>query len=358
MTDQTRVALIVGDERVRYCGVRDYALTLAAALSRLGVQADVVAPSSWSLPEFLRFRRHLRKSHYDIVHVQYPAIGFRTSLVPQLLGFLRTAPKCLVTLHDYSSLPPHQRFSTHLFRGSASAILFSGEYERQRYERLFGRIGAKRLIVPIGSNVPSAPPSPQRQREVVYFGQLRPGKGVEDFLELATSGIQSGRSFVFHVIGSAPRAHRAWAEALRESSDASIRWSFDLDAQAVAERLQASFAAYLPFPDGASERRGSILAAVTNGLPLLSRKGEATPPALFEVFRNVGGAAEALKALDELDADPALWQRMRQAALKYALRHSWDQIAKEHAKIYGEVLKRPVMSEEAISEKADAASRS
>ena len=121
---------------------------------------------------------------------------------------------------------------------------------------------------------------PLRERpaaRVVYFGQIRPNKGLEQFLELANRSIASKRPFKFKIMGSVPGAHQGYMRSLRSACSPAVDWALDLSFADVAETLAASFAAYLPFPDGASERRGSLLAALANGLPVLSTFGSATP---------------------------------------------------------------------------------
>jgi len=337
-----KVALIVGDNHTPFCGVKNYAYSLAEALAEREVTAHVVTASDWSAKAAFGFARQLRKENYDIAHLQYPSIGYRGSLVPHFLGLMKVADVSVVTVHEYSALPRLQRMSTHLFRGTARRVIFCSQYERSLYDRQMGNLGAPQTVIPIGSNVHAATTDGSRNTTVVYFGQIRPRKGIEQFIELARTSLESQRQFSFHIVGSAPAAHQQYLRDLQQSSAGGIRWSIDLAFDDVSEIMAHAFAAYLPFPDGVSERRGSMLAALTNGLPVLSTIGEATPPEMLPLFLPTNNSDEALCLLDELVADPERHAGLCAASRIYAAaRYTWSAIAARHVLAYQEVLRVP-----------------
>lgn len=335
-----RVAFIVGDNQTLHCGVKDYARSLARALTTLNIYAEVIAPRDWSARSVLHLRRDLRKSSFDILHVQYPSIGFRSSLVPHLFGFMDIAKATVVTLHEYSALPQVQRSSMHLFRWTAGKLLFATDYERLSYNKQFGNIGVPQITIPIGSNVPIANVSAARDLTIVYFGQIRPNKGLESYLELAERSTAVQKPFQFKVIGSVPGQHKAYMSSLRAKAPSAVEWSMDLEFSHIAEILACSFAAYLPFPDGASERRGSMLAALLNGLPVLSTVGPATPLGMLQVIVPTANPQHALSTLDELVACPERLRQIGAESRRYAGRFSWREIANRHHEIYHQLLYR------------------
>jgi glycosyltransferase involved in cell wall biosynthesis len=333
-----RVGFIVGDDHTLHCGVKDYARRLADSLAELDVHAEVWAPRDWSVSSVVELRRKLRASNLDILHVQYPSIGFRSSLVPHLFNLMGVAKASIVTLHEFSALPRAQRFYTQLFRCTTSRLIFPSRYERLLYNCRLGDMGVPQVVVPIGSNVPSASVVGARNHTVLYFGQIRPNKGLEAFLELAKQSIASKRPFNFKVLGSVPGAHKGYMRSLRSAALPAMEWALDLSSAAVAETLAASFAAYLPFPDGASARRGSLLAALANGLPVISTLGDATPPELRKVLIPTLTPAEALLALDELHDDPERSRNLGVASRIYAQKYRWSSIANQHRNIYRELV--------------------
>src|ERR1035438_3695173 len=189
------VCLVVGDNDTEHCGVKDYAIQLGTALRKIGLNAEVLAPSDWGVKSFFRFCQELRERNFDIVHVQYPSIGNRGSLCPHSLGLMRVAKGVVVTLHEYSALPFTQRLSTHLFRFTSQQLLFTVDTELINY----GRSSVKQRVVHIGSNVAAFSQSMPRTLTVLYFGQIRPNKGIEEFLDLVRLSLRRGRNFKFKI---------------------------------------------------------------------------------------------------------------------------------------------------------------
>ena len=349
--DALRVCLVVGEPRENHCGVRDYTLTLAQALRRIDVHAEVVAPDAWKLSTFGAFRRSLGPGQVDVLHVQYPSIGYRGSLLPHLAGISGIARRTVVTVHEFSALPKQQQLSMHLFRLVADRLVFVSEYEQTRYRTFLKGAGPKQQVVPIGSNVPACTSAAERLRTVLYFGQIRPNKGLERFLELASTDQVLGQPVQFVVAGSVPPRHTAYFQQLRGSAPATVEWKLDLPFDEVAELMNRSLASYLPFPDGASLRRGSLLAAFNNGLPVISTIGPATG-SLRSQLLVADSPTEAVGHLEALIANPELLASISSRLRQWAGRFSWEGIAREHEQLYLDVLQAGARSREQILDRA------
>jgi len=178
----------------------------------------------------------------------------------------------------------------------------------------------------------------RRPLDVVYFGQIRPKLGVEEFLELAEHSFQVLRPFNFLMVGTAPQKHAKYYQRLRDRTRASVQWLTNLPLDDIAQILASSLAAYLPFPDGASYRRGSMLAALENGLPVITREGAAMAPELRDAVMLASGPGEALAILDRLYALPECTQGMVSHGRKLVQAFSWEDIARRHADIYATML--------------------
>lgn len=240
----------------------------------------------------------------------------------------------LVTLHEYSALPIAQRLSTHLFRWTADQMLFTSDKEMTHY----GRSRVMQRVIHIGSNVPAFFSTRKRVPTVIYFGQIRPGKGLEEYLELASRSLQLGKPFKYQVIGSVPERRVDYYRAVRETSLPEVEWLIDLPREQVAERMASSLAAYLPFPDGASYRRGSLIATLTSGLPTMTTVGPATPWEMIDVVLATTGPTQALAHLERLYELPGEAHALSCAAASFAEKFSWAQIAEQHARVYENVL--------------------
>jgi glycosyltransferase involved in cell wall biosynthesis len=332
-----RVCLVVGEPRDNHCGVRDYTLALAQALRQINVHAEVVAPEAWKLSTFSGFRRSLRPGYIDVLHVQYPSIGYRGSLLPHLAGVSGIGRRTVVTVHEFSALPKAQQLSMHLFRLVADRLVFVSEYEQERYRSGLGGLGSQQQVLPIGSNVPAYESPAERSRTVLYFGQIRPNKGLESVLKLASTETLLGQRVQFVIAGSVPLRHTAYFQQLRSSAPPAVEWKLNLSFDEVAQLMSRSLASYLPFPDGASLRRGSLLAAFNNGLPVISTTGPATG-SLRSQLLVAESPNEAVKHLEALISDPEYLAATSSRIRQWAAQFSWERIAREHEQLYLDVL--------------------
>jgi glycosyltransferase involved in cell wall biosynthesis len=332
------VALLVGSlapdgAAAAHCGVRDYAVRLAEALCDAGVAARVVAPPRWRLRDAVTFLRAQRGQQLDVIHLQYPSIGHRHSMLPHLLGLAGAARRCVVTLHEHSALPFIQRAADQLFRLTADQLIFTTDYEA----RAFGA-ASRAPIIPVGSSVPPYPGVPDRDDTVLYFGQIRPGKGIEDFLALATFAEASGVPARFVILGSTPPRWTDYGNGLRAQMRPNVAWVDNAPFTGVAESMATSMAAYLPFPDGASLRRSSLIAALSNGLPVIAPFGAGTTESLRAVLLRADTPEAALSQLRALRANSSLTRQCYTTGTALARQFGWESIAEHHLALYRRAL--------------------
>jgi glycosyltransferase involved in cell wall biosynthesis len=343
-----KVCLIVGDSETPHCGVKDYTHRLAEALGERGITAEVRAPSDWGMNSFMRFRRELRVQRFDVVHVQYPSIGVRGSLLPHCIGFAGIAGVCCVTVHEYISKGTLQKICTQLFRLSARTILFTTDLERNNYARYLKRLGPPQMTVCIGSNLPEAPATRVKDPTVLYFGQIRPQKGIEEFLDLAQLSVHQGKEFRFKVVGACLPRQASYFHSLQQGAPGGVDWIIGRPAEEVAQHMSRALAAYLPFPDGASCRRGSLLGALVNGLPVISKVSSVTSPELAELLLPAENGEKALAHLDTLVGSPERAASIGASCRRWGGRFSWSSIAEVHQALYEELRLSDGTNKEAI----------
>ncbi|MEQ8968610.1 MAG: glycosyltransferase [Azospirillaceae bacterium] len=348
-----RVALVAGSPPDgAFCGVVDYTVCLARALTARGVEATVVGGTDWGAAALPGLRARIAALAPDIVHLQYPATAFGSGFAPHLLAALPLAGATrVVTLHEFSQGHALRKASSGAFSLAAGpfgprALVFTTAGERAAYLARHPWARRRSRVVPVGSNIPFGPWSPARADgvpRIVHFGQIRPNKGLEAVIALARAAAAAGRPWRFEIVGSAPARFADYARARRAETEAAglpIDWIEGADTETVARRLRAADAAYLPFPDGASWRRGSLVAALGNGCPVVSTRGDQTPEDLGAAVAFAEGETEALAALDRLIADADAAGRASRAATAAAAPCSWDAIAAAHRTLYDALPRR------------------
>jgi glycosyltransferase involved in cell wall biosynthesis len=223
------------------------------------------------------------------------------------------------------------------FAVRSARLVFVTEAERQTFLRTAPWALSRSEVIPLASNIPFLSAGERDPNRVVYFGLIRPRKGLEEFLKAARLGNQT--ALRFRIVGAPDPRHVDYFEALRKAhEDLAVTWIVGRDASEVAEELASATYAYLPFPDGASERRGSLLSVMGNGVVTLTTRGRHTPEDMWPAAVFVRDPEEAVRVLVGLGQSEGERRRLSEAALQYGRRFSWDEVARRHLELYRTVL--------------------
>jgi glycosyltransferase involved in cell wall biosynthesis len=338
----TTVLMISGTWPPQACGVGDYTERLCCELEQNDIAVARFADRKLSRPYSFDIIRKVKEAECDLVHIQYPTAGYGRSFTPSALPMIIRDRPVVVTLHEYSNFRWYRRPWFAPFAPGCSARIFTTDEERELFQRRFPARNGTDLTVEIASNIPVAASAARYPGRVSYFGLIAPNKGIEAFLDLCEAARESPHGLTFELIGAIPGQHRRYADAiLKRASACDVLLSIDLPNGAVAKRLAASTFAYLPFPDGASAKRGTLAAAIVNGLIVITRHTPITPGWIRSATLDVRTPDDALDAIARLQQDG----RHREAATKRSVlaasRFRWDAIAQRHAELYRNLLNIP-----------------
>jgi len=387
-----RVCLITGEYPPMQGGVGDYTHELAHAMARqgadvvvltsrqAGVQRDAedVLPGSltvlpvvdhWDWRCWRAVRRVVRQLHPDVLHIQYQSAAYglhpAINLLPWYVRLQGARPKVAVTFHDLrvpyvfpKAGPLRWSSVVELARRSDVSIVTNAEDHRVLSPYPFGE---RVQVIPIGSNVRVAPPAgyeraTMRERwgygtdDIVlcYFGFLNESKGGESLIQ-ALSVLAEGRNNVHLLmiggrIGSSDPENRAYLERV-ESLIADlglcdrVQWTGFTSQAEVSANFMASDICVLPYRDGVSFRRGSFMAALAHGLPIVTTQpglplGELVngENVMLVASDDAGALAETVAQLIET---PHLRKRLADGARQLSLRFDWEQIARRTLEAYG-----------------------
>lgn len=302
------------------------------------------------------------------LHVQYqtgaygmhPAITF----LPRWVHSQHAATSTAVTAHDL--LPPFLFPKAGPLRGWVTRrLLTDADLAVTTNGDDYWRVAAWRgrrptCLVPIGSNIPVAP-SPAYDRAmwradlgvaedtvlVAYFGLLSASKGLDVLID-ALGHVPHARLLV--IGGEAPAAHdQQYAQQIRaliaeEPLARQVIWVGHASEADVSGHLLAADVAALPFADGASFRRGSLLAALTHGVPIITTTphspltsdigGARLADGVNALLVPPGDAVALAGAIERLRTDSALRARIGAAGRALGGHFTWDAIAQHHETAY------------------------
>jgi glycosyltransferase involved in cell wall biosynthesis len=311
--------LITGEYPPQTGGVADYTALLGRALADAGMEVHVWCPGDAARPEveaggvlvhrvggrfgprdLLRLDRALdRFPGPRTVLVQYTphAFGWRAMNLPLAAWaasrWFRRRDDVRVMFHEVA-YPWVRRPLRHnliaavnrlmaavLLRGCARAYV-----SIPAWVPMLKRLGAgRRPIVwtPVPANVPTDPdPARVSTRRVElgggpvvgHFGTY--GSLVTDLLGPALRALWKRRADVRVLLLGA--GGERWRGELAGDRPDRVTATGPLPAMEVAEHLQACDLVIQPYPDGASTRRGSLMAALANGVPVVTTLGALSEP--------------------------------------------------------------------------------
>jgi len=376
-----RIALVSGEYPPQPGGVGDYTRRLAEALGqrdhavtvltiqdrRLRVYGDGAATAQppadldWSPRCWSALIGALDRLRPDWLHIQYQtgayAMRAGINLLPWRLRALPGRPRIAVTFHDlltpylFPRAGPLRRWVNWRLARDADVAITTTAADAAR----LSEGGVEAHVIPIGSNIPVAPPEGFERaawrarlglgtgdRLVAYFGLLAPSKGADALIEALARLDPTWRLIIIGGAATAPQdvAHAGAVRALaaRLGLVTRVTETGHLPDAEVSAWFLAADLVVLPFRDGASFRRGSLLAALAHGCPVISTTpgdtatAEALGPAALLVPPN--DPAALATAMAALDADAATRARLAAAGRALAARFSWHAIAAQHEALY------------------------
>jgi glycosyltransferase involved in cell wall biosynthesis len=247
--------------------------------------------------------------------------------------------------------------------GAAHAVISANEEVTAMVRRRLPRWLPRRLTeIPIGSNITPAPAArratvlkrlslPTDALLITHFGLVYPGKGLETLIDALVQVRRRHPRAHLVIVGDTREQDRPYRASLESRIEqrglrAAVAWTGHMADGDASPVLSAADLFVAPFDDGASFRRGSLMAGLAHGRPVVS-----TTPARPSAWLRDG---QGLALVPPCDA-PALAQRMaalldapserkRLAAAARALaeRFAWPDIAARTREVY-ESVRRPRM---------------
>lgn len=392
-----RIGLISGEYPPDQGGVGDFTYELGQALATLGHEVHVITSASRNTPHAIRNTatvhrrirswgwscwRNIIRLHnalrFDILNIQYqtaaygmhPAINF----LPLRLRRTPNRPRTVVTFHDLKvpylfpkAGPLRWWVNLALARWSDAIIVTNNE----DFAKLSSYSFLHSLsLIPIGSNIRPEPPPGYNREEwrarwgvgpndllLSYFGFLNESKGAETLIRALARLVQGGYSAKLMMVGGKVGSSDPTNVAYLKRVEGLIRelgltervlWTGYTPQTEVSANLLAADICVLPYRDGASFRRGSFMAALAHGLPIVSTQPRVDVPELRHGENILLVPPDAPLALAEaiarLATDADLRCHLGEEAAKLAQDFTWEKIAEKTMALYEAIYAESIIS--------------
>ncbi len=371
-----RILFVSGEYPPMQGGVADYTHEISRALVELGCDIGILcsiaaadAPlepgitvwplvERWGWHSWSDLDRIVSEWRPDVVHIQYQTAAFGMHPAINLWPWRpwqRAQVVTAVTFHDL--LEPYLFPKAHLIRrwitrtlATHCTIAITTNPEDTTRLR---SIRPDLVEIPIGSNIPNAPPidfdrQVYRQRLglnpdtplISYFGFLNASKGGEILVDVLAKLVEHGCDAHLLMIGgrvgaSDPTNYAYWQQVEERITqfdlDSRVHWTDHVPAPEVSAAFIASDLCLLPYQDGASYRRGSFLAALEHGVPIVTTAPAILYPDLHHgktvLLAPAGDTTVLTHAVERILSDADLRDRLKVNAVALAERFRWEQIA-------------------------------
>ena len=348
-------------------GVAHYTCQLAEGLSTLGAVVHMHSSIDWNLlpkPNYRVFRlfRRWGVNPFTFLPTVWSERRQNTAVVhwqsathPNRLRLLQMAwrPKGSIRwVHTIHNVLPHdddtpgaQAQYLKLY-GSADGLIFHAEASRKRFTERFPTLSRMpHAIIPMGHFgflapwTENAPPLEERRRSILFFGTIRPYKGLMDLLEAFALVRERVKDAHLTIVGRPCTPWEEYEDAIERlhlKPAITTRLGYIPEAEVPTVLAQVRVAC-LPYHD--IDQSGVLLLAMAAGLPVVAsrtggivevlRDGETgllTPP------RDVNALANAL--IELLENDRKLTAMGARAKELTETDYSWQHIALKTLKFY------------------------
>lgn len=377
-----RLGIVTGEYPPLQGGVGDYSHELAKALVALGAEVHVITDrrcaglhsssfilhplvKGWSFYSLWKIRQLAHQLKLDLLNIQYQAAAFGLGAPIHFLPQVAGVPT-VVTFHDLRIpyLFPkagqlRERAVTYLAQSAVGAITTDPADEAELKRRGVTNV----LQIPIGSNIPMHPPAGYERAAwraqhnisssdflLGYFGFLNHSKGGDTLIKaLATLQDRQARVKLVLIGGQAGSSDPTDVEFSAQIEKMITRYGLEnnilrtgfVAPEEVSAWLLACEAVALPYRDGVSLRRGSLMAALAHGCAVISTQPQ-SPVVELRDSENIRlippDSPEVLVlAITGLLHAPEFRHRLGAAARLTAQQFGWGAIAKHTLEFFSAV---------------------
>ncbi len=381
-----RIGQITGEYPPMQGGVGAYTQELSRALINLGHELFVFTDHraagetldgaihvtadahTWGWGTLSRIRRWAQAQKLDVVNIQYQAAAFNMAAFIHILPMRLDHARVVTTFHDllvpylFPKAGPLRYQAVLTLARSSDGVIVTNRSDQERLST--EKAIASLEHIPIGSNIRADEPPDfnrtlwraalgLRPTDIVvgYFGFLNASKGIETLLQGLRIARNGGQPVKLLMIGgrtgTSDPTNIMYAQEVDEMIEDlnlldHVIWTGFVDGVAVSGHLLASDLIALPYRDGVSFRRGSLMAAIAHGCTIITTEPETPEPEFVNgkcvrLIPPDSPTALAI-AVEDLADNPELCTQMGRNARALAEQFTWERIAARTADFYERLL--------------------
>lgn len=309
----------------------------------------------WRWPSVATVTDIILRNELEIVDIQYQAAAYNMNspAINILPWRLKGVAKNVVTFHDlrvpflFPKAGRWRKTTINFMARQAHGVIVTNAED---YRKLTPLLTKPLIQIPIGSNIEAYTPNHIEIAEardqlglkvhdclLGYFGFLNESKGADTLLQALTHlDDRFHLVFIGGQTGTSDPTNAAFLEQIKNSVSelnlkTRVHWTGFLSDARVSSFLHAADMLVMPYRDGASLRRGTLMAALAHGRPLITTQPSETTLELLHK-KNVwliqaGNVLQLVDAVMTIANQPELRQTLGEEAANTAMMFTWEKIA-------------------------------
>jgi len=368
-----RVLLINGSSKPLKCGVGYYGDILAHELAKscdiqllttsgLGDEKNIAGlhhTDNWKISSLPKIIKIIRSVNPNVVHIQYPAVGYGRqlgiNLLPLCLRFLANKTPVVVTLHEYYGSAMLGKIRNIITVFAAKKIIVSNQYDKDALPGFFQK---KSSIIPIGHTF--SPSAKNRaaydtyiasvglsttKPVIAYFGFVNPSKGLDVLVRSATK--INAQILILADLSVSNTYHNKLLSDIKIANEqgATIHVAGFLNDTMLSQILHECTLFALAQPLPLTAKSSTAIVAAEHGLVIVST---AAKNPIYNL-PYVGGKNSILlhdmtehmftKACNDIINDPKKLQNLKKNLPDLTANFKWSSISKKHIVLYDTVMR-------------------
>ena len=314
---------------------------------------------NWGSRDICGIIRFICKRCPDIVHIQYPANGYKRSVsisfLPIMLQVFSPKTRLICTIHEFNNrtfLGKMRLYIGILFCDQIIVVSVQYVKELLRWPFLFYK---KITVIPVGANLPKVVDPDlslrkqfenrfnikQDDRIVAHFGVIRPSKGIEFLLKEFRNAVSVNNRLKLVLIGWIDQKYYGSVilpMIKEEFLEKHVILTGDLSSREASECISMAEICVLPYEDGVSTKRGSFMAVLQNNIPVITTR----PGVEFGEIKhernaflvNYGEDATLGNSIIGLIDNEPLKRKITSGMKDLADKYSWRSIVESTVRVY------------------------
>lgn len=333
-----------------------------------GIQVTRAVRGKWGWGTIHMIREWVAEHQPDIVNIQFQTAAFDMRPAIHWLPARTSRVPLVVTFHDlrvpylFPKAGPLRPWIVRKLAANADGVIATDREDEAVLVREW-KIPYVRWI-PIGSNVSATPPPDYDRMKwrlqmgigsdellISYFGFLNESKGglvlIEALAELVKQGVPAWLVMIGGRAGASDPTNVRYGERVdalieRQGLSECLCWTGFVNDERVSAYFYASDVTALPYLDGVSLRRGTLMAALAHGRAIITTHPQTPAPELDGVVKTVppGDPAALAQAILTVWKDDHLRETMQVAAREASQHFSWDGIAQQTIDFFQTLVRR------------------